>query len=83
MKFLLLCGVLSNANDFEAIATYGEEKIEFLRRFAPFKNGIPRHDTISNILCVLNSKQFQDCFFNWTTSLIGILQGVVAIDGKA
>lgn len=79
---LLLCAVLSNANDFESIATYGEERIEFLRRFAPFKNGIPRHDTISNILSVLNPKQFQECFFNWTNSLIGSLQGVVAIDGK-
>ncbi len=79
---LLLCAVLSNANDFEAIALYGEEKIDFLRQFSAFKNGIPRHDTISNILGALNPKQFQKSFFSWVRGLAGTLQGVVAIDGK-
>ena len=79
---LVLCAVLSNANDFEAVALYGEEKIEFLRQFSEFKNGIPRHDTISNILSALNPKEFQECFFNWVKSLAGKLQGVIAIDGK-
>lgn len=79
---LVLCAVLSNANDFEAIALYGEQKIEFLRQFSAFENGIPRHDTISNILSALNPKEFQECFFNWVNSFAGTLRDVIALDGK-
>ncbi len=79
---LVLCAVLSNANDFLAIQVYGEEKIDLLRRFSKFENGIPRHDTISDILSVLNPKEFQECFFNWVRSFSGLVQGVIALDGK-
>jgi hypothetical protein len=42
---LVLCGVMAGADDFVEIARWGERKIAFLRRFLPFREGVPSHDT--------------------------------------
>ena len=41
--FLVLCAVLSGADDWVAIALYGGKKLDFLRRFLPYENGTPSH----------------------------------------
>ena len=42
-EVLLLCllAVLSGAEDFVTIARWGQGRINFLRRFLPFKDGTP------------------------------------------
>lgn len=79
---LVLCAVLSGADDWVAIALYGEKKRDFLRRFLPFENGTPSHDQLGNIFAALDEKHFQQCFINWVTCLRQAIKGVIAIDGK-
>jgi predicted transposase YbfD/YdcC len=83
-EILLLCllAVLAGAECFTEIALFGVKKLEFLRRFRPFRDGTPEHGHLGNILAVLDAEQFQRCFVAWATSLIGVPLGVVAIDGK-
>jgi predicted transposase YbfD/YdcC len=79
---MTLCGVLSGCDDFVDISEYGKEKITFLRTLLPFENGVPSHDTLSNVFRMLDFEVFSECFINWVKSLSCSLEGVVAIDGK-
>lgn len=83
-EVLLLCllAVIAGAETITDIARFGEKKLALLRRFRPFRAGTPTHDHLGDILATLDAEQFQRCFVAWVASLIGVPQGVVAIDGK-
>src|SRR3954467_259080 len=83
-EILLLCllAVLAGAECFTEIALFGGKKLEFLRRFRPFRDGTPAHDHLGDILAVLDAEQFQRCFVAWVAALTGMPEGVIAIDGK-
>ena len=79
---LALLAVLAGAESFVEIARFGGRKLDLLRRFRPFLDGTPSHDHLGDIFAALDAEQFQRCFVAWVASLIGVPQGVVAIDGK-
>ena len=79
---LTLCAVLSGADSWVAISTYGTKKLALLRRFLLFSDGTPSHDQLGNIFAALDASAFQACFVDWVASLNSNLTGVVAIDGK-
>ena len=79
---LALLAVLAGAESFVEIARFGEKKLDLLRRFRPFRDGTPSHDHLGDIFAALDAEQFQRCFVAWVASLIGVPEGVVAIDGK-
>lgn len=79
---LALLAVLAGADSFVEIARFGCKKREFLRRFRPFLDGTPSHDHLGDIFAALDPAHFQRCFVAWVASLIGMPEGVVAIDGK-
>ena len=83
-EVLLLCllGVLAGAETITDIARFGQKKLGLLRRFRPFLEGTPAHDHLGDILATLDAEHFQRCFVAWVASLVGVPQGVVAIDGK-
>ena len=41
---LCLCAVLSGADCWVGVALYGQQRLQFLRRFLPFQHGTPSHD---------------------------------------
>jgi predicted transposase YbfD/YdcC len=80
---LTLCAVISGADGWEAIEDFGREKREWLRQFAPVKNGVPSDDCIANVVARLSLKGFQECFRNWTQAVAKATGGeVIAVDGK-
>jgi predicted transposase YbfD/YdcC len=83
-EVLLLCllAVLAGAETITDIARFGEKKLALLRRFRPFGAGTPAHDHLGDILATLDAEAFQRCFVAWVAALIGVPEGVVAIDGK-
>jgi predicted transposase YbfD/YdcC len=83
-EVLLVCllAVLAGAETFTAIAQFGKDKLDLLRRLRPFVNGTPDHDRLGEVFAALDAEQFQKCFVNWVSSVIGIPPEVVAIDGK-
>lgn len=81
--FLTMAAVLCGANSWQQIAMVGNSKIEWLRKFYNFANGIPSHDTIGRVFSLLDTKKFHDCFLRWTQAVASIVNGeIVAIDGK-
>ena len=77
-----LCAVISGAQDWVAVSAYGKAKLQFLRKYLPFKHGSASHDTFTEVFAALCPTEFENCFTNWTRSLVGIIDGVIAIDGK-
>jgi predicted transposase YbfD/YdcC len=79
---LSLLAVLAGAEGFSDIARFGENKLSLLRRFLPFADGTPPHDTLGDIFAALDARAFQRCFVNWVSALTKIPAEVIAIDGK-
>ena len=69
IMLLTVCAVVSGADGWEAIEEFGREKLDWLGQFAPFKNGVPSHDGIANVLSRLSPKGFQECFGSWTRAV--------------
>jgi hypothetical protein len=43
---------------FEEIVLYGTMKIDFLRRFYPYENGVPREPTLCRFFAWVNPNYF-------------------------
>lgn len=81
---LVVCAVVSGAEGWEAIEEFGSEKLDWLRTFAPFDNGVPSHDCIANVVSRLTPKGFGECFRSWTQAVASASSGqVIAVDGKS
>jgi predicted transposase YbfD/YdcC len=79
---LSLLAVLAGAESFTDIARFGERKLALLRRFLPFADGTPPHDTVGDIFASLDAGAFQRCFVDWVAALTKTPVEVIAIDGK-
>jgi len=78
-----LCAVLSGADDFEEIETYGQEREGFLRGFLDLPNGIPSHDTFNRIFRKINKDRFDDCLRRYSSEILDNLEDCqINIDGK-
>jgi len=82
LLLLLLCGTVAGADDFVELALWGGEHLPFLRRFLPFARGIPSHDTLCEVVAVLDPALFKTCFTNWVERLRDPGPETIAVDGK-
>jgi len=83
LLFLTISGVLCGAEDWVNISEFGNTQLEWLRKYLPFSNGIPSHDTLGRVFEQLDSTEFERCFVEWTKQLNQLTEGqVIAIDGK-
>lgn len=80
--FIVLCGSICGADSWRDLVDFGEGKLEFLREYFPFKNGIPCKNTFARVLGMMNPDQFGACFTAWMKSLQTVPEEVIAIDGK-
>jgi predicted transposase YbfD/YdcC len=80
---VVLCGSICGAQSWRDFVTFGEEKLDYLRRFLPFQNGIPSKNTFARVLSSLNPTMFKQCFITWIQSFQLALKEVIAIDGKS
>jgi predicted transposase YbfD/YdcC len=80
---IALCAVISGANDWQQVATFGQRRLAWLRTFLRLPNGIPAHDTFERVFDRLDPAAFQACFQRWIEALAQHLNlGHIAIDGK-
>lgn len=81
--FLALVGALLGIESWRGLELLGNERIEFIRRFFPFKNGVPSHQTIARVFSLLKPKSFEQFFMVWAAALHGPNHGKqIAFDGK-
>ena len=67
--FVVLCGSICGAESWRDFVSFGEEKLDFLREYFPFKSGIPCKNTFARACSVLDPEKFRECFIAWTRSL--------------
>jgi predicted transposase YbfD/YdcC len=79
---LVLCATLAGADDFVEARLWGVKNLAFLRRFLPFGEGIPSHDTLNDVINALDPALFKTCFVAWVEALRESEPDLVAIDGK-
>lgn len=80
---IALCAVICGADDFVAIALWGEAKKNWLAKFLDLKHGIPSHDRFNAVFAALKPAEFEKCLLSWIAALHEVSAGqLVAIDGK-
>jgi len=81
---IVLCAVLSGVEDWVGMADFAEEKEAWLRGFLELPNGIPSHDTLSDVLGRIDPPAFQAAFTAWATAVLpGLADELICVDGKA
>jgi len=80
---ITLCAIISGVEDWVGIETFAEEREAWLRGFLELPNGIPSHDTLSDVMGRIKPKAFSDAFTSWVNAALPDLSGEhIAIDGK-
>src|SRR5512144_689285 len=80
---IVLCAVLSGVEDWVGMEAFAEEKEAWLRGFLDLPNGIPSHDTLSNVLGRIEPAVFAVAFTAWArAALPGLAGEQVGLDGK-
>ena len=80
---LSIAATVSGCEGWKQIRDFGEAKLDWLRKFLPYEEGIPVDDTIARVMRKLDTKAFQRHFIEWMKSVSHGTDGdIVAIDGK-
>lgn len=77
-----LVGVLCGADDWDVIELLSREYLPWLKKFLPYKQGIPQAQTFRKIFQLLPPKVLEERFTTWISSVRKIAREVVAVDGK-
>ena len=80
---IAILAVLSGADGFVAIETYGKAKQKWLETFLELPYGIPSHDTFGRIFAQLEPDELEKGFHNWLKIITEKLRvELIHIDGK-
>lgn len=80
---LSVCATICYCETWDEIEDFGDERIDWLRKYLTLSNGIPGHDTIARVMSRLDTAEFFQCLQAWIDHLQMDLRGKgVHIDGK-
>lgn len=83
MVFLTLCATMADCNGWVDVERYGKINLKWFRKYFPYENGIPSHDTLGRVFSRLDTVEFYACLKSFAYDIVQSLQGkTVAIDGK-
>lgn len=63
--FLTVCAVIAGADEWQEIEDFGHERLEWLKKYGDFDNGIPVDDTIARVVSNIDSLAFEKMFIEW------------------
>lgn len=78
-----LCAVIGGADHWTEVVEFGESKLAWFSTFLKLPNGIASHDTFARVFRLLDPDALEQACQQWLASLVGRVEGVVAIDGKS
>jgi predicted transposase YbfD/YdcC len=79
---LVTCGTIASCDDFDDIVAWGENHLDFLRRFSEFHFGIPCERWLRSLVNRIDPGLFGRCFHDWIAELWPGRHDLIAIDGK-
>ncbi|MDQ7075366.1 MAG: ISAs1 family transposase [Gammaproteobacteria bacterium] len=77
-----ICAIICGAEDWNSIEEFGQTKQSWFESFLELPHGIPSHDTFRRLFFMLSPEAFERFFTEWVRDIAGLVQGVIAIDGK-
>ena len=79
---LVTCATIASCDDFDDIVGWGEDHLDFLRRFSEFHFGIPCERWLRSLINRIDPVLFGRCFHDWIAELWPGRHDLIAIDGK-
>lgn len=80
---IVFCAVLSGVEDWVGMEEFAEQKEGWLRGFLDLPNGIPSHDTLSDVFGRLKPDVFAEAFIRWVqVALPDLADEQICLDGK-
>jgi predicted transposase YbfD/YdcC len=82
--FICVVGVMCGMRGFVEIAEFGQARKNYLSKYLDLSHGIPSHDTLGNVLAMIDPEHFAECFERWSQSLRELMSSdIIAMDGKS
>ena len=76
--------VICGAEGWQDVENYGKSKINYLRFYLDFTNGIPSDDTLRRFFRAVDPEPFKEIFCAWVRCVADTVNAkVIAIDGKS
>jgi predicted transposase YbfD/YdcC len=79
---LVVCGTIADCDDYDAIGEWGDQHLDFLRRFLPYHHGVPTGRWLTILMNRINPALFSACFTAWVRACWPDRPELIAIDGK-
>jgi predicted transposase YbfD/YdcC len=80
---IAICTTIAGADNIVGIVRWAECHEAWLRDILELPFGLPSHDTIGRVLSIMDPKEFEQCFINWTHAVFKKTDGdIIPIDGK-
>ena len=79
---LVVCATIVGADDCVEVREWGLEHLDFLRTHLAFRDDIPSHDTLADVMNAVDPELFKQCFMDWVESLRDGDPDIIAVDGK-
>jgi DDE family transposase len=79
---LVTCATIASCDDFDDIVEWGEQHLDFLRRFSEFYHGIPCARWLRDLVNRIDPALFRRCFDSWVAAIWPHRHEFIAIDGK-
>jgi predicted transposase YbfD/YdcC len=79
-----LLAVICGAEGWQDVENYGKSKINYLRCYLDYPNGVPSDDTVRRFFRAIDPDHFREIFSHWVECLAKTADAkVIAIDGKS
>ena len=79
---LVVCATIAGADDLVEVREWGLQHLDFLRGYLQFRDDVPSHDTLADVLNAVDPALFEQCFADWVGGLREDVPDVIAVDGK-
>lgn len=79
---LVVSTTIAGADDLVEVREWGLEHLDFLRNYLLFRDDIPSHDTLADVLNAIDPALFEQCFSDWIGELRQDSPDIIAVDGK-
>lgn len=81
--FITIVGVICGCDSWEGIDMFGKTKLEWFRKYFPYRKRAPSADTLMKFFAKLDTSVFGQCFISWASQMFkNVDNEVISIDGK-
>lgn len=79
---LTIVAAIAGAEGWRDIEIFGNSKLEYLKKYLPYNNGIPSKATLQRVFSMLDPEHFKLSFLNWVKQIYQLSPQVIPVDGK-